>query len=385
MATATATEVKKSYPGSMDTGFRGTGSGVDTVWIGFMDIVPVIGTVKEAVELVLALYGGNKGMVMEKEKAIENILKIQLSLTDKKENYEPKSTKPAAEVRMEKIIECVKKGSKKAQEISQAEQKKEKEKREKRVEEIKEDMLKKVRIIQPDFYAELTEELKRSRRGEHVFNNDILRFHYKVLVEFLNKYGFSNLPQFNEETMKRLARHTLSPNTAKQIETEMVVHFDDDEFYVNANSIMYGAYCRNLREAFFKILGHINPLDVTEEEKERVNFVIDNMNNFEIYVDHLAKQKWIGNNGDKLNRFLAVKQEVVEMYKTKRGVEWSTNTLREVERLLGRRHFVSQTPEVHRTSLSQPASCRETTQTFVLFNRLEDEDVKHRPLNPPGG
>ncbi|KAI5096280.1 hypothetical protein C0J45_13174 [Silurus meridionalis] len=340
---ATATEVKKSYPGSM-----GTGSGVDTVWIGFMDIVPVIGTVKEAVELVLALYGGNKGMVKEREKAIKNILKIQLGLTDKKENDEPKSTKPAAgaaatskipglsdvsEVRMEKIIECVNKGSKRTQEKSQAEQIK----REKRVEEIKEDMLKKVRDIKPDFYEELTEELKRSRRGEHVFNNDILKFHYKVLVEFLNRLGFSNRPQFNEETMKRLARHTLSQNTAEQIETEMVVHFDDDEFYVNANAVMYSVYCRELREAFFEILSHLNPLDVTEEETRRVDFVIDNMNNFEIYVDHLAKQKWIGNNGDKLNRFMGVKQKVVTMYKTERGVEWSIDTLREIERLLGQR------------------------------------------------
>ncbi len=47
----------------------------DTVWIGFMDIVPVIGTVKEAVELVLAVYEGNKEVIKEKEKALENIVK----------------------------------------------------------------------------------------------------------------------------------------------------------------------------------------------------------------------------------------------------------------------------------------------------------------------
>ncbi len=45
----------------------------DTVWIGFMDIVPVIGTVKEAVELVLAVYEGNKAVIKEKEKAVKNI------------------------------------------------------------------------------------------------------------------------------------------------------------------------------------------------------------------------------------------------------------------------------------------------------------------------
>ncbi len=40
-----------------------------------MDIVPVIGTVKEAVELVLAVYEGNKAVIKEKEKAVENIVK----------------------------------------------------------------------------------------------------------------------------------------------------------------------------------------------------------------------------------------------------------------------------------------------------------------------
>ncbi|KAF4098128.1 hypothetical protein G5714_020158 [Onychostoma macrolepis] len=50
----------------------------DTVWIGFMDIVPVIGAVREAVELVLALYEGNKAVIKEKEKAVENIVKESL-------------------------------------------------------------------------------------------------------------------------------------------------------------------------------------------------------------------------------------------------------------------------------------------------------------------
>ncbi len=65
----------------------------DTVWIGFMDIVPVIGTVKEAVELVLALYEGNKAVIKEKEEALENIVNVShisisyiQRLTDSKAN-----------------------------------------------------------------------------------------------------------------------------------------------------------------------------------------------------------------------------------------------------------------------------------------------------------
>lgn len=46
----------------------------DTVWVGFLDVVPVIGTVKEGVEWVMALYEGNKEVVDEKEKAIRELL-----------------------------------------------------------------------------------------------------------------------------------------------------------------------------------------------------------------------------------------------------------------------------------------------------------------------
>ncbi|KAF4098132.1 hypothetical protein G5714_020162 [Onychostoma macrolepis] len=65
----------------------------DTVWIGFMDIVPVIGAVREAVELVLALYEGKKAVIKEKEKAVENLVKESLK---KHVNKLTVSDKPAA-------------------------------------------------------------------------------------------------------------------------------------------------------------------------------------------------------------------------------------------------------------------------------------------------
>ncbi|KAF5887317.1 uncharacterized protein DAT39_015572, partial [Clarias magur] len=56
---------------------------VDSVWIGFMDIVPVIGTAKEAVELVLALYEGDEGVIREKDKAVENFVEESVKKTVK--------------------------------------------------------------------------------------------------------------------------------------------------------------------------------------------------------------------------------------------------------------------------------------------------------------
>ncbi|XP_052444158.1 uncharacterized protein LOC127985976 isoform X2 [Carassius gibelio] len=68
----------------------------DTVWMGFMDIVPVIGTVKEAVELVLAVYEGNKAVIKEKEKAVENIVKESLKKHVKKLTLADKPAPAAA-------------------------------------------------------------------------------------------------------------------------------------------------------------------------------------------------------------------------------------------------------------------------------------------------
>ncbi|XP_052444157.1 uncharacterized protein LOC127985976 isoform X1 [Carassius gibelio] len=310
----------------------------DTVWMGFMDIVPVIGTVKEAVELVLAVYEGNKAVIKEKEKAVENIVKESLKKHVKKLTLADKPAPAAAAeefsglrnvtvVRKEMIIEHMVKGSKRGTKPQTQAQQKE---RQKKVEAIREDMLEKICILKPDFNEELKDELKRSRRGEHVFNNDILRFHSKVLTEFIQRYSIANRQGYNQQAMTELGRHTLPQNSATDIQTNMVVHFGEDEFYVNANGVMYGEYCRALRDAMLVVLGHINPEDVIQQERERVNFIIDNMNNFAIYVDQLAEVRWIGNNAAKRERFEQVRQQVVTMYNTDRGAGWCIRILNQV-------------------------------------------------------
>ncbi|KAK2915785.1 hypothetical protein Q8A67_000159 [Cirrhinus molitorella] len=316
-----------------------TAAGEDTVWIGFMDIVPVIGTVKEAVELVLAVYNGNKAVVKEKEKAIENIVKESL-----KKHVKKRPDKPAAaafsgienviEIRKETIAEHVKKGSKRGTKPPTPAEQKE---RQKRVEAIQKDMLEKIRIINPNFSEALKEELTRSKRGEHVFNNDILKFHFKVLTEFIQSQKMYNHRGYDQQAMNTLGKHTLSQNTAEDIQTNMVVHFGEDEFYMNANGVVYGEYCRALRGALLDVLGHINPNDVTDEERQRVNFVTDNMNNLKIYVDELAKDKWINNIQTRHARYKKVRQEVANMYRTDRGLDWCIRVLVEVAPLFGPR------------------------------------------------
>ncbi|KAF5887319.1 uncharacterized protein DAT39_022299, partial [Clarias magur] len=73
-------------------------------------------------------------------------------------------------VRREKIIEHVAKGSKRGTKPTPAQQ----EQRKTRVLNIQREMLQKIHIINQNFNQELNEQLKRSKRGEHVFNNGLL-------------------------------------------------------------------------------------------------------------------------------------------------------------------------------------------------------------------
>ncbi len=128
----------------------------------------------------------------------------------------------------------------------------------------------------------------------------------------------------------------------------MVVDFDEDEFYVNANGVVYGEYCRALRDALFKVLSHINPDEVTQEKRQRVNSVIDNMINLQVYVDPLAMVKWISkqtNTTQAQTRFDNVRGEVANMYKSDRGYDWCIRILRLVAPL-----FVTVVPKLEGTT-----------------------------------
>ncbi|KAF5894477.1 homeodomain-interacting protein kinase 3-like isoform X2, partial [Clarias magur] len=296
---------------------------VDSVWIGFMGIVPVIGTVKEAVELVLALYEGNKIVVEEKEKAIEDIVEESVQKYEKKsvpftpaadagDVLEFSGLKNVTEVRKEMIIEHLAKGSKIQTKAIPAE--KEKQRRQEEIEDLRKhvsDMLEKIRIKDPQLVEGLNEELKRSKRGEHVFNNGILKFHYNVVKDF--KVDLYKLEKYDEKALDEFSGHNLPQNTEEEIGYKMVVEIDEKEFYVNANAILYGKFCQVLHNAMLAVMRHI-----PNKAKKQVKNVIDIMNNEEIYVDHFAKAKWIARNRgnqatfDNTSAFCSVKKLKVE-------------------------------------------------------------------------
>ncbi len=249
------------------------------------------------------------------------------------------------------IIEYMAKGSKTGTKPLTSAQKKQ------RVEDIRKDMLEKIHIVDPDFQEELKkqlkEELRRSKKSEHVFNNGILKFHSKVVNDLITIRCINN-PQERDQyqqAVTELDGHTLPQNTETDIRTNMVVDFGADEFYVNANAVEYGEYCRVLREAMIAVLNHINPEHVTEAERQRnialrnknpvrktrnekewVNFVIENMNDCEIYVDKPVRDKWIAldRTGTRRDDFKRVKGEVACMYNTGRGFDWCIRVLNKI-------------------------------------------------------
>ncbi|XP_060747608.1 uncharacterized protein LOC132860431 [Tachysurus vachellii] len=313
---------------------EGADEGNSTVWIGFMDIVPVIGAVKESVEFVLALYEGNSEEIKEKEKALDDIV-MQLTQSGyKAAAADTTKCYNVKEVPMLKIIEHMMEGSRNlnltsAQKVA----------RWRKAEEIRRDMEQKLRNLNQLLPEQLREQLTRSEKGEHVFNNNILKFHLKVLRDFIkgpNKIYSLRGYESIEQTLNELGKHTLSPHTAGDIQTNMVVHFDSDEVYVNANAITYGKFSRALREAFSNVLGFHDPEDqqIKEaENKQWLTLIVEYMNNNQIYVDQYAKVKWIGNNQTRQRRFEEVRDEVANMYSTGRGLNWCADIMRVVEPL----------------------------------------------------
>ncbi|MGL4898051.1 MAG: hypothetical protein ACRC31_06440 [Cetobacterium sp.] len=71
----------------------------------------------------------------------------------------------------------------------------------------------------------------------------------------------------------------------------MVVEFDDNEITTNPNAIVYGEHSDALREAYLKVLNITDPAAVTENQRQKVNEIMDTMNRLEVYVDGDAGEK----------------------------------------------------------------------------------------------
>ncbi|KAF7709131.1 uncharacterized protein LOC124380414 isoform X2 [Silurus meridionalis] len=95
----------------MDSASGSSTETVNTVWVAFMDNIPVVSPSKELVELALALRYGNTELIIEKEKAFNNFSKNEYNKKYNKEKYVP-PTEPmpgVVEIREEDCDEYVRK------------------------------------------------------------------------------------------------------------------------------------------------------------------------------------------------------------------------------------------------------------------------------------
>ena len=172
---------------------------------------------------------------------------------------------------------------------------------------VQEETERKIRLVNQNFEfpASLGDDGTRSKRGEHVINNGVITFYDKAFSEFMN------------QTIN-LGINYLEINTKKAIETELVVYFDEDELYINANALIYGQYCRVLKRALKDFLTLDRQVGRRQDDgnvaQNNVTRIVQDMNREEAYVDEYAKVKWIGNRGARQTRFQNIQNEVATMF-----------------------------------------------------------------------
>ncbi|XP_048883011.1 uncharacterized protein LOC125749626 isoform X1 [Brienomyrus brachyistius] len=291
----------------------------ELVWVGFIDVLPVIGSVKEAVEFVLAVAGGDHPLINEKERMMKARLGLE-EKTDSQSSTESSSGycsgEERADVHAEEVllsdlpgvIEAGKHG--KGKQSGKESQEPPSEEDQKKMEAIREETLQKIQLIDQNyqFQEPLIDTRKRSQRGEHVINNNVIKFHFKLVEDYLT----SRSSQTSLDVSCPLPE-----NTKRDIMCKMVAHFETSELYINANAVVYGKYMSELKNALLQFLQ-----DGGQESKNRASFVIQRMNQCSAYVDFMAKEKWMQNSCMKRCWFEAVRREVAEMFADKRGVEF---------------------------------------------------------------
>ena len=173
---------------------------------------------------------------------------------------------------------------------------------------VQEETKRKIRQINQnfEFSAPLVDDGKRARRGEHVINNDVITFYQKTVDDFMNQQTNLGIDG------------PLDTDTENSIMKELVVHFDENELYINANALIYGEFCRILKRALRQFLTVHRQGGRSQEDKDdaqnEVTHIIQIMNDIKAYVDHFAKVKWIGNKSLRQTRFEKIQQKVETMF-----------------------------------------------------------------------
>ncbi|XP_062381144.1 uncharacterized protein LOC134069253 [Sardina pilchardus] len=176
--------------------------------------------------------------------------------------------------------------------------------RQKEVQRIQDMTLQNIRRIIPHFQFKepLVDDGKRSSKGEHVINKDVITFYHMV----------DDFRKNNECPTKPI---TLGCPLEAAID-ELVVHFDKDELYINANAVLYGEYSRALKKALTACMqgGRRIKDNAHNDNEPGVSSIVQHMNKVEAYVDEFAKNKFIGDDKAKKSKFETIRNETKTMF-----------------------------------------------------------------------
>lgn len=292
----------------------------DSIWVGFHWALPVVGSVREAVEFVLAAAAGDMSLAKSKLQEINGKIQFRGGFQDESSSgystaESSGSTTPVGRTHVERISELkleahIKevmgkhthpkgKPAMKPEDVA------------KKLQRTQDEMVQKIRHIIPNF--QLKEPLKpkpgRSSRGEHVINNDVISAYPKAVQYYID--------QDHVTPITLDVANPLSDRAQASIMHEMVAHFNEDELYFDANSVVYGQYCLALKRALQEFLRAYNQGWDQQRRNQtinRVNTIAGLMNRERAYVDELALVKWVNNIGARRTQFENTKMEVVNMY-----------------------------------------------------------------------
>lgn len=138
-----------------------------------------------------------------------------------------------------------------------------------------------------------------SKRGEHVFNHGLLRFHCDVVKDILRFLEVNENTVFTQLLGKVGSSLTTSDRNSI---SNMVVYFGPSDNYDNSNAAEFGRAIRELRKNVVEYLKEATRYPFpsnTNRLKTNVRNTVDDMIQRKVYIDSAAKNKWLQEKGNR--------------------------------------------------------------------------------------
>ena len=285
----------------------------ESVWVSWLDYVPVVGTVKESVECVGALINGDYERAKEKgfsavvggvadyftvgagRLAIKGAAKGATRLITQQV-----AKKAVGAAIVGNVVTRIQ--TKEVQNVQKGRRKK------KPHEEDEEDEVKK----------------KPAKRGEHVINNNVLKIFSSIINEFLQaekefNCRFHDLPLDQTKGVYQAYHHPLNARYTQEVQENLVAHLDPGTEYIDANSVSDGLRKAELVQAVVNYMKALytarKALQVNLNNYEkRIRDVLREFIAGNVFVDEMALQIWLTKGGTRA-RYEDVRDQVVRMLK----------------------------------------------------------------------